>query len=120
MSATGSLDEVALLREEIAVLRAQIAWLKQKLFGGGQSETLDRAQLLLQLGALEKLAATAPRAGATITYERAAGTSAPRVLPAETFAHLPVQETIELIPAPCRRSRNATKRSARSAPSRWM
>ena len=100
MSASAaSLDEVALLREEIAVLRAQIAWLKQKLFGGGQSETLDRAQLLLQLGALEKLAATAPRAVATITCERAAGTSAPRVLPAETFAHLPVQETIELIPA---------------------
>ena len=103
MSASAaSLDEVALLREEIAVLRAQIAWLKQKLFGGGQSETLDRAQLLLQLGALEKLAATAPRAVATITYERAAGTSAPRVLPAETFAHLPVQETIELIPAAVR------------------
>ena len=44
------LDEVTLLREENAVLRTQIAWLKQKLFGGGQSETLDRAQLPLQLG----------------------------------------------------------------------
>ncbi len=99
MSASATLDEVSLLREEIAVLRTQIAWLKQKLFGGGQSEKLDRAQLLLQLGALEKLAATAPRPVATITYERAAGPSAPRTPPAETFAHLPVQETIELIPA---------------------
>jgi hypothetical protein len=45
------------LREEMAVLRAQIAWLKKQLFGPGKSETLERAQLVLALGALEKLAA---------------------------------------------------------------
>ena len=50
-------EEVQQLREENALLRAQIAWLKQQLFGPGRSEKLDRAQLLLQLGELEKLAA---------------------------------------------------------------
>jgi transposase len=90
-------DEVQLLREEIAVLRAQIAWLKQKLFGGGQSETLDRAQLALKLGELEKLAA-AEQPVTTVTYERPAGPAAPRTLPAENFAALPVKETVVIEP----------------------
>jgi transposase len=93
-----SSNEVQLLREENTQLRAQIAWLKQKLFGGGQSEKLDRAQLLLALGELEKLAAASAPAQ-TITYERTPGPAAPRPLPAETFAHLPVQETVVLEPA---------------------
>ena len=92
------LDEVQLLKEEIAHLRAQIVWLKQKLFGGGQSEKLDRAQMLLQLDALEKLSAAVARPTATITYERAAGSGAARARPAESFAHLPVKETVELVP----------------------
>ena len=92
------LDEVQLLKEEIAHLRTQIAWLKQKLFGGGQSEKLDRAQLLLQLDAREKLSTAVARPTETITYARAAGPGAPRALPAETFAQLPVRETIELVP----------------------
>ncbi len=90
--------ENGLLREENGVLRTQITWLKQKLFGGGQSETLDRAQLLLKLEALEQLLAPA-RPTATITYERAAGPAAPRPLPAENFAHLPVKETVVIVPA---------------------
>ena len=94
-----SLDEVALLKQEIAVLRAQLAWLKQKLFGGGQSETLDRAQLLLKLGELEQLAQAAARPTETITYERPAGPAPQRTLPAETFAHLPVRETVVIEPA---------------------
>ena len=100
MSATAMpLDEVALLKQENAVLRAQIAWLKQKLFGPGQSEKLDRAQLLLTLGELEKLAGAAEQPKATVTYERAAGPAPKRTLPAESFAHLPVKETVELVPA---------------------
>ena len=94
-------EEVQALREEIAVLRAQIAWLKQQLFGPGKSEKLERAQLLLQLGELEKLAA-ATRPTETITYARAAGPAPKRALPAESFAHLPVKETIEIIPEPVR------------------
>lgn len=86
-----------LLREENTVLRANIEWLKKKLFGSGQSETLDRAQLLLKLGELEKLAA-AERPTATITYERPTGPAPKRTLPAESFAHLPVQETVVIEP----------------------
>jgi hypothetical protein len=41
-------EQIRFLEEEIANLRAQIGWLKQKLFGGGQSERLDRAQLQLE------------------------------------------------------------------------
>lgn len=89
--------EIGLLREELAVRCAQIAWLKQKLFGSGQSEALDRAQLLLQLGELEKLV-NAPRPTETITYERASGPAPKRTLPAESFAHLPVQETVVIEP----------------------
>ena len=80
------------------MLRRQIEWLKQKLFGPGQSEKLDRAQLRLKLGELEKLAA-AERPVATISYERAAGPAPKRTLQAESFAHLPVQETIVIEPA---------------------
>src|SRR4051812_37702717 len=93
---TPTLDEVHQLREENAVLRTQIAWLKQQLFGPGKSETLDRAQLLLKLGELEQLAAQRPTA--TITYERAAGPAPKRTLPTESFAHLPVKETVEIVP----------------------
>jgi transposase len=97
MSVTAPLDELGLLRQEIAVLRAQIEWLKQQLFGGGKSETLDRAQLLLKLGELEKFAA-AERPTETVSYERVTGRAPKRTLPAESFAHLPVQETIVIEP----------------------
>jgi transposase len=99
MSATAiSPDEVQLLREENLVLRRQIAWLKQQLFGGGQSERLDRAQLLLALGELEKLVAP-ERPVTAVSYERPAGPAPKRTLPAESFAHLPVQETVVIEPA---------------------
>jgi transposase len=98
---TPTLEEVQSLREENAVLRAQIGWLKQQLFGPGKSETLDRAQLRLKLGELEKLAAT-QRPTETITYERPAGPAPQRTLPAASFAHLPVKETVEIIPEPVR------------------
>ena len=93
-----SLDEVQLLREEIAHLRTQIAWLKKQLFGPGKSETLDRAQILLELGALQELPAPA-RPTATVTYERVTGPAEKRPLPVENFAHLPVRETIVIEPA---------------------
>ncbi|MBI2513918.1 MAG: IS66 family transposase [Opitutae bacterium] len=93
-----SLDEVQLLREENALLRVQIAWLTQQLFGPGRSEKLDRAQLLLQIDALEKLTTAAERPVETITYERVAGPAPKRTLPAESFAHLPVKETLIIEP----------------------
>ncbi|HVT28837.1 MAG TPA: IS66 family transposase [Lacipirellulaceae bacterium] len=89
--------EYPLMQQEIAALRAQVAWLKKQLFGGGKSETLDRAQLLLQLAELEKAAAVT-KPTATITYERVSAAPTKRRLPAESFVHLPVQETIEIVP----------------------
>ena len=92
-----SLEEVQLLREENLLLRKEIAWLKRKLFGGGQSETLDRAQALLELGALGKLV-TPVRPTETSTYERTNGPAEKRSLPAENVAHLPVTETVVIEP----------------------
>lgn len=109
-AAAAPLDEVALLKQEIAVLRAQIEWLKKQLFGPGKSEKLDRAQLLLKLGELEKLAALAERPKETITYERTKGPAEKRPMPAETFAHLPVKETVEIIPEPVQAEPEAYER----------
>jgi transposase len=91
-------SELDLLRQENAALRTQIAWLKKQMFGAGKSETFERAQLLLKLGELEKLAAAAAPKTMAITYERPAGKPAPRTPPAEAFAQLPVQETLEVVP----------------------
>jgi transposase len=96
--AAASPEEVQLLREENAALRAQIAWLKQQLFGPGKSEKLDRAQLRFQLEELEQLVTKAEQRVETITYERAKTVKEPRSVPAETFAKLPVVETIEIVP----------------------
>ena len=85
------------LEQENVVLRTQIEWLRRKLFGGGQGERLDRAQLLLHLGELEKLAqAQAPTK--PVSPERQPA-RAPRLTPAEAFAKLPVQETVVIVPA---------------------
>lgn len=97
-AAAAPLDEVALLKQEVTLLRAQIEWFKKQLFGAGKSEKLDRAQLLLQIDALEKAAASAERPTEKITYERAAGPAPKRTLPAESFAHLPVKETVVIEP----------------------
>jgi hypothetical protein len=82
------------------VLRASIAWLKRELFGPGKSEKLDRAQLLLKLAELEKLSAAAETPKQTVHYERTSAPREKRPLAAETFAKLPVKETIEIIPEP--------------------
>lgn len=82
---------------ELAALKAQLAWFKQQLFGGGKSETLDRAQILMKL---EGLVASAPVTKTeTVTYERRKPTGEKRPLPAETFAHLPVKEVVVIAPA---------------------
>ena len=94
-----ALDEVRTLQTELAAVRAQLDWLRKKMFGGGQGERLDRAQLVLQLEALEKLVtpSAAPRQ-LVAAHERTSGTK--RLTPAESFLHLPVQETIEIVPEP--------------------
>ncbi len=86
-----------LLNATVAELKAQLALMQQRYFGGGQGETLDKAQLLL---AMEQIKPVAPvRPTETIVYERPVGPAPKRTLPAESFVHLPVKETIELVPA---------------------
>ena len=90
------------LQQENAELRAQLTWLKQQLFGGGQGERLsqlERRQLLLQLEGLEQQAAAPAPAVQRISYERTPAVAREkRPTPAETFANLPVQETITIEP----------------------
>ena len=86
------------LKLEIAKLRAQIEYYKRKLFGGGQSEKLDRAQMLLQLGELEAAAQKA-RELETITYQREKTSAQTRLeRDREAFEKLPVSETIIIEP----------------------
>ncbi|MFT4901433.1 MAG: hypothetical protein ACI81V_000706 [Lentimonas sp.] len=63
--------------------------------GTGKSEKLDALQTRLGLDETEVKAAELKKE--TITYDRKK--AAQRELPAERFKHLPVLETIELIPA---------------------
>jgi len=90
--------ENGLLQAKIAELQAKLALLLKKYFGGGQGESLDQAQLLLAIDGLKKEIAAATPPPTTITYERPAGPAAKRTVPAESFAHLPVKETIEVVP----------------------
>ena len=93
-------ERVGSLEERVAVLQQQIAWFKRKLFGGGQSEKLapaDVAQLQLALAELEQLTAPAAKTQ-TVTYERARPAPEKRTVPAATFAHLPVKETVVVEP----------------------
>ena len=78
------------------LLNEQIAYLRKQLFGAGKSEKLNNAQLLLKLEALEEQVKAAEQPRQKIAYERAKPKQ--RQAPAEHFKHLPVKETVELIP----------------------
>ncbi|MCC5024371.1 MAG: hypothetical protein J6386_16975 [Candidatus Synoicihabitans palmerolidicus] len=86
------------LKAELAQLDALIAWLKKQMFGGGKSEKLDPAQLQIKLSDQQKLAA-AGQGTERISYERRRASQEKRLLRAETFAKLPVSETIVIEPA---------------------
>jgi transposase len=95
---TATRAAMATLEEQLAQLKVQIDWLKQRLFGPGRGETLDRAQLLLQIEGLETLVKRLEAPRQTITYERSRATPAVRKTPEEQFAHLPVKETVTIEP----------------------
>jgi len=87
------------MKLELEKLRAQIEYYKRKLFGA-QSEKLDRAQMLLALGEMEKAARKAAEIE-TITYSReksANDAQARRERAREAFEKLPVTETITIEP----------------------
>jgi transposase len=83
------------LKGKVAVLEAQLAWFKQRFYGSGQSEKLDPGQL--KLGGLEEVRAAVAERIEKIAYERTARRE-PRPTSAETFAHVPVTETVEIVP----------------------
>ena len=94
------LAEVNEMKLELAKLRAQIEYYKRKLFGGGQSEKMDRAQMLMNLGELEKAVQKAAEIE-TITYSReksANDAQARRERERQAFEKLPVTETITIVP----------------------
>ena len=83
------------LRQENANLRRQLEWFQRKTYNGGQGESLEKLQRLLELEGLEPAKAVEP-AVEKISYERAK--PGKRVLPADNFAHLPVKETVVIEP----------------------
>src|SRR5258708_5826218 len=97
------LEEVQVLRHENAGVRAQVAWFQKRFFGGGKNEKLDQAQLRLKLAEVEDARAAVTERTEQITYERTKGPKAPRPTAAESFAHVPVTETIEIVPDPVKR-----------------
>lgn len=101
----GVMAENEALKHELEQARAQlllcdqmIDWLRQKLFGNGKSESIDRAQMLLQLKELEAAKVLAQIPPSRVSYERPAIRKSAREPSAERFAHLPVLETVEVIP----------------------
>ena len=90
--------EHPLLVQQVAALEAKLAWFQKQVFGGGKSEKLDLTQRQLALGVDEVRAAVVERTE-RIAYERTK-TRAPRATPAEAFAHIPVTETVAIVPAP--------------------
>ncbi|MEN9635031.1 MAG: hypothetical protein RL077_3435 [Verrucomicrobiota bacterium] len=90
--------EIGQLTARCAELQARLTLMLKKYFGGGQSETLDQAQLLLAIDGLKKEITAAERPIETVTYQRPVGPASKRTLPAESFANLPIKETIEILP----------------------
>ena len=80
----------------------------KSLFGGGKSEKLDPAQRQLALTGVDEIRAAVVERTQKITYERSK-TREPRTTPAETFAHVPVTETVEVVAR--RSSSTATMRT---------
>ncbi|MBK8475892.1 MAG: hypothetical protein IPL39_06145 [Opitutaceae bacterium] len=89
---------------------------QRQLFGGGKGERLDRAQLLLEIDTLEKLAARIEAPVQKVSYERSAPTKRP--LASEAFAKLPVQETVVTLPEEVKAQPEACQEIGESAPSR--
>ncbi len=77
----------------------QVSWLQKQLFGGGKGEKLDRAQLELKFTELQNLLEQASDAQAKLVrYERREKAREKRPVAAEVFAHLPVAETVVILP----------------------
>src|SRR5690606_36579540 len=94
--------EHPLLVQRVAALEAKLAWFQKQVFGGGKSEKLDVTQRQLALPGVEEARAAVEEKTEKITYERSKSRE-PRRTPAETFAHVPVTETVEVVPEAVKR-----------------
>ena len=94
--------EHPLLVQRIAALEAKLAWFQKQVFGGGKSEKLDVTQRQLALVGLDEARAAVQEKTEKITYERSKSRQ-PRRTPAETFAHVPVTQTVEIVPEAVKR-----------------
>lgn len=89
--------EHPLLVQRVAALEAKLAWFQKQVFGGGKSEKLDVTQRQLAFAGVDEVRAAVEEKTEKITYERSKSRE-PRRTPAETFAHVPVTETVEIVP----------------------
>ncbi len=89
--------EHPLLVQRVAALEAKLAWFQKQVFGGGRSEKLDATQRQLAFAGVDEARAAVAEKTEKITYERSKSRE-PRRTPAETFAHVPVTETVEIVP----------------------
>lgn len=87
--------ELSQSKSQIAQLEIQLDYLKKKLFGTGKSEKLDPAQRELMLGQIERLEKQI-KAIKVPAHERKKSQAKPTR--DERYEHLPIQETVEIIP----------------------
>ncbi|MFM9091022.1 MAG: transposase, partial [Verrucomicrobiota bacterium] len=80
------------LKAEVEELRSQVAWFRRQLFGSNKTERWVETPTQTQLGLPETPRAEVPRQ--TVTYQRRTPAPEKRPVPAEVFAHLPVQEKV--------------------------
>lgn len=93
------------LKAELADAQAQLDWFRRQMFGSRSEkrpvESADQAKL-----GLPETAQSEPKRQ-TVTYQRRAGSAPKRPIPAEVFAHVPVLETIEILPEEVKAERGA-------------
>jgi transposase len=89
--------EHPLLLQRVAALEAKLAWFQRQMFGGGKSEKLDITQRQLSFAGVDEARAAVVDRTEKITYERSKSRQ-PSPTPAETFAHVPVTESVEIVP----------------------
>jgi transposase len=92
---TTELDEKTRL---IAALEARIRWLTKQYFATGKSESIDKAQLLLELGEAQAQLTQLQSEPEVITVQRHKPQPRVHQNAAEHFADLPVEQTVVITP----------------------
>jgi transposase len=93
--------EIDAQKTEIAQLLSQLDYLKRKLYGSGDGESTDKLQMELSelLAKLEPGAIQASEVEVEVPDQRAQRRTRKPLRPrSERYAHLPIKETIEIIP----------------------